>query len=252
MGEQDKNQAYGCLVFHRWSCEYCKKARTEAYANLGMQNPSRINDGEYERGQISPWSLWQNSLVAKILIVGQDWGTIDTFKRYEGRDPPATTGIFPTNGRLVELIQILDPDSPINASFSDGYEYNDDNKDHRLFFTNAALCLKGGSDNQKSVDQGILDTCVAKYTRKLIEIIRPGGVIALGQGPTIAISKAFGVYATEISKRFSEVVGRHVPYHLEWVGGQSELFPVYHCGNRGKNNRITTINNQRSLLFGNI
>jgi DNA polymerase len=110
---------YPTLVAQRKACRKC----------TGLENPAAVDDGRYDSDHIGPWSLWQGSLGARLMVVGQDWGDTRYFRKYSGREGPRN----PTNETLRRLLQSIGMDIP---------PPEDHPENPRIFLTNAILCLK--------------------------------------------------------------------------------------------------------------
>jgi len=78
-----------------------EKVKTHAFPD-GLVNPFNIGGKNLfrDQNQINPWSVWQNNLEAKILVIGKDWGSVDYFRQNHGRDNDAN----PTNMTLQNLL----------------------------------------------------------------------------------------------------------------------------------------------------
>ena len=70
----NKEQVYKDFVEQRKQCHCCKD----------LKNPADYP--EYDTKEIGPWSQWQNRLDTEILLVGQDWGDINSFEKTGGRE----------------------------------------------------------------------------------------------------------------------------------------------------------------------
>ena len=202
-----KNDAYLNLVEKRKSCKLCE----------GLTNPSKYPN--YDSNEIGPWSLWQGSLNAEILLVGQDWGSTDYFLKHKGVDEDKN----PTNKNLVTLFDSIG--IPISGP-------NNKKSSNLLYFTNVILCLKHGGLSSP-IEQKYSTICCEQFLKSLITIIRPKIVIALGKF-------AFESIATSYSLKympFSQSVDFENGFSID---DDIRLFPVYHCGFWGiqKNRRF--------------
>lgn len=201
---ENKKEEYKRLVGLRKSCGKCGQH---------LANPSIVN-AKFDSEEIGAWSLWQNSLEAKILVVGQDWGDIDYYIKSQGVDSDSN----PTNRNLMKLFQSIG----INIGYPSMPKYNDD-----LFFTNAILCLKSGGMSAKILDQ-CYERCGKLFLKPLVNIIRPTYIIALGKKAYETLCKVYGVRV----EPFKDIVDRRTPIKLT---SETLLFPVYHCGAHGVN-----------------
>jgi DNA polymerase len=202
-----KQELYRELVEKRKNCTVCN----------GIKNPS-IVCSLYDKFEIGPWTIWQGSLDAKVMVVGQDWGDIDSYIKDKGMDEDNN----PTNKNLVTLltsigIQVKGPESKAKCE--------------ELFFTNAILCLKDGEGGlQAETQDQWYNNCCRYFLKPLIEIVQPKAVVTLGEKAMIAILSEYNIKTR--FKSFKQAV--------EFVPGiklndETTLFPVYHCGARGVN-----------------
>jgi hypothetical protein len=209
---------YERLVQDRKVCKECKCG--------AVRNPSETN---YDCNQLNAWSQWQNSLSAKILLVGMDWGTVRHFIENKGKDPADAT-----NKNLVILFRSIghEIDCPNGETYGE--------PDAELFFTNVVLCLREANKMQGNMCQIIANACARKFTRRLIDIIRPEAVIALGQTVSNAIADCCydDGYSVKLPGRWREAVEDEGYRHGFRLNRDTVMFPVYHCGTQGeKRNR---------------
>lgn len=201
--ESIKQAAYRELVEKRKCCTYCGEKLT---------NPSHFP--EFDTYEIGPWSIWQNSLDADVLLVGQDWGGVDYFTRHKGRDEDAN----PTNRNLMTLFGSIN--IPVSGPESG-------KRNPRLFFNNVILCMKeGGLTNP--LEKKYAPACCSRFLKPLINLIEPRVVIALGTFAYEAIAESYGV----VRVPFREAVERPAGFRLN---PRSWMFPVFHCGAHGWN-----------------
>jgi uracil-DNA glycosylase len=199
-----KRLSYEALVEQRKACHVCN----------GLTNPSAIRGGALDCDEIGAWSLWQGSLDAELMVVGQDWGDVGWFIRAEGRPTNTST----TNLTLIELLGSagvkidLPRDTPPRGP---------------LFFTNAVLCMKGG-DAQAPVKQEWFENCGTRFLRPLIDLLGPRVVVSLGKRAYEAVLTAYGIRP----RKFRTAVESEEPDQLP---GGASLFAVYHCGARVQN-----------------
>lgn len=207
MNDKSKSDAYIKLVDKRKNCSLCKKS--------GLTNPSMIEGGKYDSNEIGPWTRWNNDLNAKIVIVGQEWGDIDSFVTQRGKDNSKS----PTNEMLFHLlasigIGISKAPRQINPT--------------GVFLTNAALCLKGGGA-QAPVSRGWFNNCASPFLREQIDLVKPIVVVTLGEEAYRGVCRSYKIAAT---KNFRDAVGLILPLSLD-AGLHLRLVPVYHCSANG-------------------
>jgi uracil-DNA glycosylase len=160
---------YDDLVRARKSCRLC----------VELVNPA---DTHYDSTEVGPWSRWLASRPAKVVLVGQDWGTVGYFEKYQGRDIPDNL----TNRRLIEFLRLL------------GFAVGSPDKTDRqsgVFATNAILCLKEGCANALAapVKQKWFSNCQGLLRWTIEEASRPNPptIITLGRFAYQSVVKAY-------------------------------------------------------------
>lgn len=203
-----QGEKYEQLVEERKACRRC----------VGLVNPSEVADGAYDSRELGPWTAWQGSLTARLIVVGQDFSDVDYFVRNRGRDEAGN----PTNAALAELLK------GIGRAVGDG----------SLFFTNAILCLKKQGGMQGAVSKEWFTECGARFLKRTIELVAPKAVAPLGERAYQAICSTYGMPVLRPYRRAveSREFGR--------LGEHSRLVPVYHCGKRIQNT-VRTIDEQK-------
>jgi DNA polymerase len=219
--ENSKKEKYSELVEKRKQCKLCKD----------LTNPSKY--GSLDSNQIGPWSRWQGNLDAKLMVIGQDWGTVGYFKKWGGLDQPHGN---PTNDNLIELL------------LSIGISIENPGIDQRggVFFTNAVLCLKEGN-LQSPIKPEWVQNCGEKFLKPLIELIYPKIVVALGEKAFKAVVKAYNLQIKW--SKYKELVEANSIFLQEGVS----LFPVFHCGARIINthrNKETQVKDWKRIGLG--
>ena len=218
-----KEQKYLELVENRKQCEQCE----------GLVNPSRYENGYLDSQHIGPWSRWQGNLESKLMVIGQDWGTVGYFRKWRGLDQPRGN---PTNDNLIELL------------LSIGIRINNPGIEQKgeVFFTNAVLCLKEGN-LQSPIKPEWVRNCGERFLKPLIEVIHPKIVVALGEK---AFKAAVEAYNLQIKwSKYKELVEADSISLQEGVS----LFPVYHCGARIMNthrNKGAQVKDWRKISLG--
>jgi uracil-DNA glycosylase len=199
---EERRRAYDALVLLRKQCGAC----------VGLVNPSECANGVYDSDHIGPWSLWQGSLAAKLMIIGQDWGDERYFLVNGGRDAKSN----PTNEMLRKLLMSIGIEIETPEYCSGG--------DDRMFFTNALLCLKTGG-MQAKVGKEWFAQCASRFLRRNVEIVTPSIVVTLGECAYRALTDAYRM--RQIS--FRDAVDDPAGFEL---GNGTRLFPVYLCSRR--------------------
>ena len=205
---------YQRLVEQRKTCSLCSR----------LVNPSRCDQGRHDSNHLGPWSTWQGSLDAELMVVGQDWGDTDYFTRNQGIDEQGN----PTNNTLRELLRSIGIDIGLPHAHV---------KSSRVFLTNAILCLKTTGGMQGGVEQEWFTNCGANFLRPLIEIVEPKVVVCLGERAWRSVATGFG----RRPGRFQEAIEDRDGVRLM---DRVVAMAVYHCGaktlnmNRGRDQQL--------------
>ena len=210
-----KAAQYAERVACRKTCEVCSP---------DLENPSRVAGGTLDSDQIGPYSQWQGSLGASLIVVAQDFADRDAFVRYHGW--PGSN--VPTNVALVDLLG--------QAGLAI-HVPNRGQPDERAFFTNAVLCLKQGG-MQASVPKRCFDSCGRRFLRPLIDMIAPAVVATLGLGALNAVLRAYG---QPRAAKLGPLVSRNARFQLSEA---TTLIPVVHPGSRGRQFRSLELQRQ--------
>ena len=198
---------YTDLVNHR------KKYKVEI---PGFINPSLVEPRELDRGDyLEPWSKWQGKIPADILVVGQDWGSVDYYRKNKGRDDDTN----PTCKNLITLFSEIGIDigTPGNP-----------NMDERIHFVNIIPFLRTGKmqgSAEVKINNGVICDCANEFLKPLIEIVKPKIIIALGSWPFLGVVEALKVNYDK-KKKFRELVNAF-PFKS---GNGILIFPMFHCG----------------------
>ena len=187
--------------------------------------------------EINLWTYWQNSLDARIMLVGQDWGcpfddgSKETMRRIQGVNDGSGRPFFPdrndnaiwtTDKNLGELFKIL------------GYDIWQKQPD--LFFTNFILGYRergtSGPFRQKWIRED------APYFKRLAEIIEPETVICLGKSTFEGVIYALTGQMKRVTgfNRFLDS-GENCRAVQMGAGKNVCVYAVAHCGTIGTMNR---------------
>jgi len=178
----------------------------------GLVNPSEVLNGIYDiEDHIGPWSAWQGNINADILLVGQDWGSVDFFIECEGGHLDHSI----TNRHLRELFHILG----IEIGYPDHPE-----PDTPVFFTNAVLGLKDGSMTS-TIKSSWLKNGAETLLKPIIDIIEPKIIITLGKKAYDAMSIIYPLKKDAL-KNLININPIELP-------DGTLLFAFYHCGGLG-------------------
>ena len=210
---EDKKKAFEILCDEVQKCRVCRNVMFSP--NLSESNCFIHNENTKKEKYVNLWNLWQGSLDAEIMVIGQDYGVSE--------------GEFVTDKSLERL-------------FNDAFQIDTTKPDERLFFTNIANCYRKNKSTG-SFNKGCLSVCAYKYIGRLIKIISPKIIIALGQETFNALAfcdkaKLACVNPTKENEKDTFVNIINHRYSLVLDNGQSiSVFPVYHPGALGKRNR---------------
>ena len=197
-----KHSRYQEMVRDRTKCDLC--------AQLGLTNPANVQDGKFDGPDIGPWTRWNGNLNAKVLVVGQEWGDVNSLVRQKGLDNASATNAMLR--RLLESIGMTVAVAPERARRS------------AVFLTNAALCLKTGG-TQAAVQKQWFNNCAFQFLERQVRLVSPSVVVTLGERAYMAIRLAFSL--PKVSFRRAANRGLAIP-----LFGRTNLVPVYHCGRR--------------------
>ena len=187
--------------------------------------------------EINLWTYWQNSLDAKIMLVGQDWGcpcdeaSKTTMHRIRQVNDGGIEQFFPnlsgknvnpTDGNLKELFRVL------------GYDLK--TKEPDLFFTNFILGYRDHGTSGGFRQQWVRDD--APYFKRLAEIIEPETIICLGKNTFEGVM--FGLTGkTERVRGFNRFLdsGENRRTVSLSSGKPASVYAVAHWGTIGTMNR---------------
>lgn len=191
------------------------KRKKHSFSN-GLTNPS---DTQFDIEEIEPWAQWQNNIHAEILVVGQEYSDIETYKKTEAKVERFPDKFeYPANKNLKEYFEIL--------GFDIGHPTKP-NLQNPIFFTNAVMGLKPGTMSSNFKTSWLTESR-EEFLKPLITIIQPKIIIAIGSMAT----KTLGViYDFKVSSHKNSVDNSPI------ISGQTLIFPVYHTGGLGLRNR---------------
>jgi len=205
----NKQLEYQKLVSARKACRLCKE--------YGMTNQSAT---QFDSASIGKWTDWQGNIDAKVMVIGQDWGSLDYWNKNQGNG----TDTNPTNCNLMQLSGIL--------GFDIGVVSNP-NRSEPIFFTNSVLCLKDGNMSSPVLKKCYYN-CGSKFLKPQIDIIKPQVIISLGYAPYASILELYRPIGIDQIRPLRDVIRKEpINFHDE----DFKLFPVYHCGGLGLANR---------------
>jgi DNA polymerase len=188
---------------------------------------SLCNEGEIE--VLNPWNWWYGNLDAEILLIGQDWGAIDSpnglKKLFKDHKPSKT------DKNLMEFLGFLG--YTIDEPF---FQLNNKKTCHKLFFTNAILGIRKGNQDTGSINIKAYKATSALLS-ELIQIIDPKYIIALGAVAYNAIYEIYREKGIDVSSIKSLSTVKNMVEHngkYPSVNG-AKFFVVYHPATREVN-----------------
>jgi uracil-DNA glycosylase len=212
--------SYDELVLARKSCRKCAE----------LVNPATSALAQYDGPEIGPWSRWLASRPAKIIIVGQDWGTEKFYRDTRGLGDPNNR----TRQKLTEFLSLLGfKVDPVNKT--------DDTSG--VFATNAILCLKRSDSLSASVKQRWFANC-GPFLKSTIEASSAPVVISLGVPAYKAVMRAYGIASR--SGPFREVV-EATPIRLD---AQRCLFAMFHPAARPNERTLSQMRDDWTRISG--
>ena len=189
------------------------------YKCNGIVNPSELSIDNDEH--LNAWAYWHGNLDAEILVIGQDFGDVNYYEKYQGLD----TNLNGTNKNLIKLfnqlgIELGDPLSP--------------NHENKLYFTNAVLGAKVGQPSTKNINGGMASPIKKKdwfadtsilFIKPLIEVVEPKVIITLG---CLAYEVMSIIYKLE-----KQSLKKLVDNNPIILCNNIKLFALYHCSGLG-------------------
>lgn len=187
--------------------------------------------------EINLWTYWQNSLDARIMLVGQDWGcpwdnsSEETMKRIRSVNDGAgrlffpacnDNGIWTTDRNLGELFKVL------------GYDIWQKQPD--LFFTNFVLGYRNHGTSGPFRQKWLRDD--ASYFKRLAEIVEPETIICLGKNTFEGVMFALTGKMERI-RGFNRFLDSGENFRTVTLpsGKHASVYAVAHCGTIGTMNR---------------
>lgn len=217
-GSDERARRNDALVERKKACRACP----------GMVNPACHRGRDYDQSQIGLWTRWQGALDASLMVVGQDWGGVDTLERNAGWEAHQ----FPTNDALIELLAAagLTVGQPPQKRHGGVVPQN-----QVVFLTNAVLCLKAGGARAELPDS-VVGRC-GKYFLETIRVVRLKVVVTLGKHAFRSVVEGYGDALPPAVRQINRMAAAVLQSDPPEVMPGTRLFPSYHCGTRGRNKR---------------
>lgn len=248
----EKEEKYIELIKEMRMCRICQDIKAPAYCENGecLINDSHGiisgQEADVDKIYVNRWNMWQGSLDADIMVIGLDFGRImigsinepeeHRWWRESGQadDEKVSEWKSPTDENLYRIFKEV---------FGEGFLLTE--RCDKLFFTNVACCYRQKRTSGVANDAWY-PFCARKYMGRLIQIIEPKLIIALG----LQVFEALGccengrILCTDEVKpkgklSLKELINTQKPYHFELILGDNriELAPVFHPGTNRNMNR---------------
>lgn len=225
MNLAQKTQAYHQLILQR---------KNHHFKHTELTNPSQT---AFDINEIEPWAQWQNNLNAKILLVGQEFCDVATYKKTLGRvEQYPEIYEYPSNQNLADYFNLL--------GYNIGHPLNP-NKNMPLFFTNAVMGLKQPPMSSNFKDKW-LEESRDFFLKPLIELIAPKIIITIGTKAAKSVGKLYNLNISSLKTNID-----NLPLRTE---NDTLIFTLYHVGrlgliNRPKDLQIKDWENIKNYLF---
>ncbi|MBN1860402.1 MAG: hypothetical protein JW840_02955 [Candidatus Thermoplasmatota archaeon] len=187
-------QRYRNLVMDRKECTLCEKNKLVSMvniSNISWFNKQKKFDTEY----LGPWSEWQGNLDSDLIIIGNDWASVEYLKIHKEEYLISSCREEPTNSKIRRYVQECIGKEISNPTIS---------TTNQIFLTQAVLCLKDKNlltqeswDHDITAPRECFDHC-SKFLKATIELIFPrednnkrGAVVSLSQRSTEIILNLF-------------------------------------------------------------
>jgi len=179
----------------------------------------------YSPHKIGYWSDAFPNYDAKLMIVGQDWGTLiylDKFIKDNGNkipNPYREKG-NPTWENLINFLE--------EAWFKPFGEYFEN-----IYLTNAVLCLRNWSQMTGSIPMQYFKNCFP-FLKEQIDIVKPKIIATLGATVFQVLARNYNIKLRH--KTFRDIVANYKKDALITEEG-FYIYPLYHTGGLGLRNR---------------
>lgn len=198
-------------IFYKQLVDIRKRVEFE---KTELINPSELNI-QFDQ-HLNAWAYWCGNLDAEILLIGQDFGNKAYYTNNNGKDELGNE----TNLNLQILFKQID----INL-----YDINQDNKDLKLYFTNAVLGAKLNGGMAGKIRKDWYSKTAITLTKPLIEIINPKIIIAMGSTALKVVSIIYKLKKMTMKNAVSS--------NATILPDNKKLFVVYHCSKLGQISR---------------
>lgn len=208
-------------------CHICENMVTRPHSAKGEFLLNDRHGLDTGTPYVNLWNLWKGNLNADIMVIGQDFGTIEDADKLQSEWKSGTYSNH-TDKSLKEL-------------FAKVFSIDVDSESAPLFFTNMANCYRRNATTGET-HSGWLPICANKFMGRLIKIIEPKIIIVLGQKAfeamfcldNLPVKCTFDPGAAQ-GERFEDIMS--ASYKIELNNKTINVFPVYHPGSNSRRNR---------------
>lgn len=186
--------------------------------------------------EINLWTYWQGrgNLNAKIMLVGQDWGSpTDASEQYMAQFAEINTGcrsLYWLDGTSITDNNLIKLFSSLGYDISSGAPWNSD-----LFFTNFVLGYRNKGFSGKFTSRWLNES--KDFFFRLVNVIEPKVIICLGRHTFRGVMMAFG-QKVRIENYNAYITSKDNPVVVTLSSGQKAyVFAEAHCGAMGTLNR---------------
>lgn len=224
----DKKERFKRLAEDVDKCHVCENMMVYPHCDLNEILINSEHGLDTDLPYVNLWNLWHGDLNADIMVIGQDFGVLEDVELLKEIWRKCTY-TNPTDKNLRKL-------------FKSSFDIDIDNSNIPLFFTNIANCYRLKATTGKA-HLGWFPICANKFMGRLIEIVEPKIIIALGKvtfDGLFCIEEAriecsnlhLGIKDDKLSKLMEH------NYSLVLHSGKNiPVFPVYHPGANSQRNR---------------
>lgn len=207
------------------SCRKCRKYCPE------FVNPFSKSK-KFHPETIGYWNDAYKNYNAKLMIVGQDWGSEGYLKKW----------IEKHNGKIPNPY-----DESNNPTFRNLMYYLEEAKIDKkdIYLTNAVLCLRKGESMSENKPKKIHFKNCSPFLKRQIEIIQPKIIATLGLEALNIILEIFEI--PKKVRKLNDVAGKIILEKSE-VFPEIKIFPLFHAGIKGMNMRKHLNKNDNIML----
>jgi len=156
-----KVEEYHKLIEERKNCTKCvsnKKVSMINISSFDLINKNKRYDSKY----LCPWSCWQGNLDSNLIIIGNDWASLEYLSRNKKHYKNNVCKKDQTNEKIRKYV-----DKFINKKIDPPSEISNSNQ---IFMTQAVLCIKN-KNIKTNQDWKQTKTCPQECFKKCSELL---------------------------------------------------------------------------------